>query len=81
MHSAHSYPPSHYKRAPPPAITGVPPFIHCPPTTHTHTALATNNTVPLRYCQICQSTVEPLIYDPPHERPPAIYDHISYNGW
>ena len=28
------------------------------------------------------STVEPLIYDlPPHERPPAIYDHISCNGW
>ena len=26
-------------------------------------------------------TVEPLIYDPPHERPPAIYDHISCNGW
>ena len=26
-------------------------------------------------------TVEPLIYDPPHERPPAIYDHISRNGW
>ena len=23
------------------------------------------------------STVEPLIYDPPQERPPAIYDHIS----
>ena len=26
-------------------------------------------------------TVEPLIYDPPHERPPAIYDHISCSGW
>ena len=26
-------------------------------------------------------TVEPLIYDPPHERPPAIYDHISCNGY
>ena len=27
------------------------------------------------------STVERLIYDPPHERPPSIYDHISCNGW
>ena len=26
-------------------------------------------------------TVEPLIYDPPRERPPTIYDHISCNGW
>ena len=31
--------------------------------------------------QLKSSTVEPLIYDPPHERPPAIYDHISCNGW
>ena len=28
-----------------------------------------------------RGTVGPLVYDPPHERPPAIYDHISCNGW
>ena len=27
------------------------------------------------------STVEPLFYDPPRERPPAVYDRISCNGW
>ena len=31
--------------------------------------------------KVDECTVEPLIYDPPHERPPAIYDHISCNGW
>ena len=33
------------------------------------------------YAFLRSSTVETLIYDPPHERPPAIYDHISCNGW
>ena len=27
------------------------------------------------------STVEPLFYDPPRERPPRFYDRISCNGW